>query len=131
MKKIGETYLIDTNIIIDFFSNDFELKEKLTTSNILIPAVVIGELYFGAYASSNAKSKIREIEEFIKACEIVYVDIDTAKYYGKVKSQLKKSGTPIPENDVWITALSLQYKAVLATRDKHFDKPEDIKVEYW
>jgi tRNA(fMet)-specific endonuclease VapC len=131
MRKTGKTYLIDTNIIIDFFSNDLELKEKLSVSKILIPSVVVGELYFGAYASLRTKSKISEIEEFIKECEIVYVDIDTAKYYGKVKSQLKKSGTPIPENDVWIAALSLQHKAVVATRDKHFDKPEDIKVEYW
>jgi len=127
----GKVFLVDTNIIIDFFSNDPELKEKLSFSKIMVPSVVIGELYFGSYASPSEKSKIKEIEEFIKECEIVHVDGETAKYYGKVKSQLKKSGTLIPENDVWIAALSQQHNAIVATRDKHFDKPANIKVEYW
>ncbi len=93
--------------------------------------MVVGELYFGAFASPRSKTKIKEIEDFTKECEIAHIDEDTAKYYGKIKSQLKKSGTLIPENDVWIAALSQQHNSIVATRDKHFDKPANIKVEYW
>ena len=131
MKKTGKRYLIDTNIIVDLFGNDEGLKVKLSAAKIIIPSVVIGELYFGAYASSREKTKINEISEFIGNYEVIYIDEDTARYYGQIKAQLKKSGTPIPENDVWISALSMQHDLTVATRDFHFDKPKGIKVEYW
>lgn len=131
MKKTGKPYLIDTNIIVDLFGNDEKLRDKLSTEKIIIPSVVVGELYFGAYASSRQKSHLKEVEEFIANYEVIYVDEETALYYGQVKAQLKKSGTPIPENDVWISALSLQHNLTVATRDRHFDKPEKIKVTYW
>ncbi len=133
MKVSGKAYLIDTNIIIDYFSNDPVLRERLlsVTTKLLVPSIVIGELFFGAYASPKSKSKIKQINEFIKTCEIIYVDFDTAKNYGKVKSQLKLSGNLIPENDVWIAALSIQHDATVITRDRHFEKPERISVEFW
>jgi tRNA(fMet)-specific endonuclease VapC len=131
MKKTGKKYLIDTNIIVDLFGNDEGLKVKISAAKITIPSVVIGELYFGAYASSRKKTRINEVSEFIGNYEVLYIDEDTARYYGQIKAQLKKSGTPIPENDVWISALSMQYDLTIATRDLHFDKPKAIKVEYW
>lgn len=131
MKKTGKRYLIDTNIIVDLFGNDEQIKVKLSTVKIIIPSVVVGELYYGAYASSREKTRINEISEFIGNYEVICIDEDTARYYGQIKAQLKKSGTPIPENDVWISALSIQHDLPVATRDLHFDKPKGIKVEYW
>ncbi|MDZ7608967.1 MAG: type II toxin-antitoxin system VapC family toxin [Cyclobacteriaceae bacterium] len=131
MKKTGKRYLIDTNVIVDLFGNDEQIKVKLSTVKIIIPSVVVGELYFGAYASSKEKTRINEVSEFIGNYEVIYIDEDTARYYGQIKAQLKKSGTPILENDVWISALSMQHDLTLATGDLHFDKPKGIKVEYW
>ena len=131
MKKTGKRYLIDTNIIVDLFGNDEKIKDKLSAVKIIIPSVVAGVLYFGAYASSREKTRINEVAEFIGNYEVIYIDEDTARYYGQIKPQLKTSGTPIPENDVWISALSMQHDLTVATRDLHFDKPKDIKVEYW
>ncbi len=131
MKKTGKRYLIDTNIIVDLFGNDEQIKVKLSAVKIIIPSVVVGELYFGAYASSRGKIRINEVSEFIGNYEVIYIDEDTARYYGQIKAQLKKSGTPIPENDVWISALSIQHDLPVATRDLHFDKPKGINVEYW
>jgi len=34
--------------------------------------------------------------------------------------QLKRAGTPVPDNDLWIAALALQHDLLLITRDKHF-----------
>ncbi|MDH5604279.1 MAG: hypothetical protein OEY51_10075 [Cyclobacteriaceae bacterium] len=44
---------------------------------------------------------------------------------------MKKAGTPIPENDIWISALALQHQLIIVSRDRHFKKPENIEVEYW
>ncbi len=123
--------MLDTNIIIDLFSNDLEILEKLSNTNLVIPSVVIGELFFGAYLSKQPELRINQIEEFILGCEVFSIDQATSKLYGKIKTQLKNDGTPIPENDVWIAALARQHNFILATRDKHFDKPKGIKVEFW
>ena len=46
--------------------------------------------------------------------------VETARHYGIIKSQLKKKGRPIPENDVWIAAIAKEYDLTLVTRDDHF-----------
>lgn len=131
MKRTGSIYLIDTNIIVDLFANDESLRHQLSVKKAVIPSVVVGELYFGAYASSRQKLRLKELNEFIANYEVVHIDEETALYYGQIKAQLKASGTPIPENDVWISALALQHNFTIATRDHHFDKPKKVKVVYW
>jgi tRNA(fMet)-specific endonuclease VapC len=42
-------------------------------------------------------------------------------HYGAVFRQLRKQGSPIPTNDMWIAALVLQHSLVLCARDAHFD----------
>jgi tRNA(fMet)-specific endonuclease VapC len=125
-------YLLDTNIIIGLFSNDPSIISKIKSSEIiLIPVVAIGELYYGAYNSKDIENNLSNILEFISSVSIVNSDSITADYYGQIKTKLKKAGNPIPENDIWIAALSRQYNATLITGDKHFDNIDSIFVEYW
>jgi len=43
--------------------------------------------------------------------------------------QLRLQGTPIPTNDIWISALVLQHSVALHDRDRHFDHlPQIIRV---
>jgi predicted nucleic acid-binding protein len=35
--------------------------------------------------------------------------------------QLRKQGTPIPTNDMWIAALVLEHSLMLCAGDAHFD----------
>jgi tRNA(fMet)-specific endonuclease VapC len=52
---------------------------------------------------------------------VLYADEPTAHHYAAVYRQLRKQGTPIPTNDMWIAALVLQHSLVLFARDTHFD----------
>jgi tRNA(fMet)-specific endonuclease VapC len=52
---------------------------------------------------------------------IHYVDIDTADFYASILNNLKKAGTPIPTNDIWIASTAFQHGYKLFTRDKHFE----------
>lgn len=52
---------------------------------------------------------------------VPYADEQTTHHYGAVYRQLRKQGTPIPTNDMWIAALVLQHSLVLFARDTHFD----------
>jgi len=58
-------------------------------------------------------------------------DVETTRNYGRIKAQLRKKGKPIPNNDVWIAAIALQYDLTVVTRDKHFDQVDGLKIEKW
>jgi hypothetical protein len=40
--------------------------------------------------------------------------------YGKIKSQLKAKGTPIPENDIWIASLAEQHQLTCRTSQRKY-----------
>jgi tRNA(fMet)-specific endonuclease VapC len=49
--------------------------------------------------------------------------------FAALKLQLKRAGTPIPLNDVWIAALALQHGATLFTHDRDFENiPQLLRV---
>ncbi len=52
---------------------------------------------------------------------MLYVDEQTTHHYAFIYRHLRKQGTPIPTNDMWIAALVLQHSLVLFARDAHFD----------
>lgn len=51
---------------------------------------------------------------------ILYPDDQTTHHYASVYRQLRRQGTSIPTNDMWIAALVLQHWLVLLARDAHF-----------
>lgn len=125
-------YLLDTDIVIAIFSKDPAVLQRLTnTTEILIPSIVIGELYFGALKSTRTKENIAKIEEFARNSSILSCDAETAKTYGATKHRLKEKGLPVPENDLWIAAIALQHGLALVSRDTHFKVVDDLTVEVW
>jgi len=52
---------------------------------------------------------------------VLYADEQTTHHYAALYRQLRKQGTPIPTNDMWIAALVLQHSLVLFARERHFD----------
>jgi predicted nucleic acid-binding protein len=52
---------------------------------------------------------------------VLYVDERTTHVYAELYHQLRRQGTPIPTNDIWIAAITLQHGLTLYSRDAHFD----------
>ncbi len=57
-----------------------------------------------------------------RGVSVLFSDEQTAHHYAAVFRQLRRQGTPIPTNDLWIAALVLQHDLVLHARDRHFDR---------
>ena len=72
-----------------------------------------------------------KIDEFVGHMAIEQCDAITAKHYGRIKDFLRQRGRPIPENDVWIAALTEQYGLTLLTRDDHFKEIEGLQARSW
>ena len=62
------------------------------------------------------------------ATAVLDVDWRTAQHYGQIRKKLEQKGRPVPENDIWIAALSLQYNLKLYARDQHFKEIEAIDL---
>jgi tRNA(fMet)-specific endonuclease VapC len=124
--------LLDTNIVIALFARDSAVVENLDKAEeVFIPSIVLGELYFGARKSGRVKENLARIDEFAVSNVVLGCDTETARYYGEIKNSLREKGRPIPENDVWIAAIALQYDLILISRDAHFGEVDNLKVESW
>jgi tRNA(fMet)-specific endonuclease VapC len=124
--------LIDTNIVSAHFKGDPAVTRKLQTSSpIYLPAVVLGELHFGALRSSNPTLNQQRIERFTAAVEVLVTDSATAWFYGQIKAELAAAGTMIPDNDLWIAAVAKQYDVTLISRDHHFGQVLGLKWTIW
>ena len=124
--------LLDTNIVIALFAQDLAVVEHLDKAEeVFIPSIVLGELYFGARKSGRVKENLARIDEFAVSNVVLGCDTETARYYGEIKNSLREKGRPIPENDVWIAAIALQYDLILISRDAHFGEVDNLKVESW
>lgn len=134
MKVNGNRYLVDTNILVDFFKGDQRIHSNLSRDDVFIPSVAIGELYFGAYASKitkNREGRLRDISYLTSQYSILEVSKSTSEYYGKIKSDLKSIGKPIPENDIWIAALAKEHELTLVTKDQHFNHIGGLETVAW
>lgn len=125
--------LLDTSIVIAHFRNDPELTQHfLDTSSLFLPVISIGELYSGAFRKQQNREKALEtVKDFVSTTTVLRPDQMTAWHYGAIRSQLFSKGKPIPENDLWIAAMAIQYNLPLANRDSHFDRIEHLEQMKW
>lgn len=94
-----------------------------------MPVPVVGELIFGALNSKHSDANLRIYRKFIGKTNIIEIKKNTAEIYAKIKFTLKKNGTPIPENDVWIAALCVERDIPLISNDLHFQYVDVLKLE--
>jgi tRNA(fMet)-specific endonuclease VapC len=132
MPMAGTKFILDTNIIVAWLNGDANIAAKVDkASSIFIPSIVAGELFWGAYNSGQISKNLQKIQLLLQNYSVLVCDSTTAMEYGKIKIELKRSGNPIPENDIWIAALAEQYDFPLITRDAHFKKVKSIKTKTW
>ena len=97
-----------------------------------IPAVVLGELFFGAAKSGRPSENIAQIDRFAAGRSVIASDLEVAREHGRLKQYLRQRGRPLPENDIWIGGRgNARHGMILVTRDRHFDEVEDLQTADW
>jgi tRNA(fMet)-specific endonuclease VapC len=127
------TFLIDTNKLVDFFKNVKKTQEKVEESeSIYVSYITLAELRAGFLAGSKSLANEKLLIQFLNSTrvEALYPNEETTHHYARLFAQLRKQGTPIPTNNIWIGALCLQLDLPLFTRDEHFKKiPQLVLVQ--
>lgn len=98
---------------------------------VLLPFVVLAELRAGFGVGTRGPENERTLLRFLMkpGVDVLYADEQTTHHYASAYRQLRRQGTPIPTNDLWIAALVVQHNLILCARDRHFDRlPQIIRT---
>lgn len=120
---------LDTNRYVDLCRGIVETVTLLEEAEaVVLPFVVVGELRAGFVHGRRQEENERTLRRFLlqDGVEVIFADDQTTHHYATVFRQLRKQGTPIPTNDMWLAALVLQHNLVLHARDRHFDRLAQI-----
>lgn len=124
--------ILDTNGLSALAEGEPALDSILrSAAQVAIPVVVLGEYRYGISRSRYRKHYERWLSEYLSSFRILDVDERTTVSYCDVRTELRKAGSPIPSNDVWIAALCRQHSLPLLSRDHHFDVVTGITRLEW
>ena len=124
--------ILDTDAVSALFAGDPALGEILKADQRHhLPVVVIGEYRYGLLRSRYRRQLERLLDSLIRESVELHVDETTAETYSRVREDLRRAGRPIPENDVWISALARQHDLPVVSRDEHFAHVPGLRRLAW
>jgi len=124
--------ILDTNALSAFIDGDRAVGEPLARhGQASIPVIVLGEFRYGLAGSRHRAVYEAWLDEHLPDFDILAVTDATAVVYAGLRVALKKAGRPIPANDAWISALAIEHRLPVLTRDVHFDAVPGLERVDW
>jgi predicted nucleic acid-binding protein len=122
---------LDTNAYSDFLRGvPGRVSVVQGADRIYLSLIVLAELRAGFAAGSREPENLATLRKFLTSPRVAVLmpDETTAEHYARVFLQLRKQGTAIPTNDLWIAALALQHDLDLCSSDTHFRHVAGLKL---
>lgn len=94
-------------------------------------AVVVGELYKGAYRSPARERHLANIERrVLPAMTVLPYDTASARVFGEVRARLEETGQLLADADLQIAATAIHHNLELVTGNlRHFERVPALRVE--
>jgi len=125
--------MIDTSAYAAFLRGHPDIKSSLQQAEeISLNPVVLGELLAGFMMGRSERRNRSILKDFLSSPRVTVLEIDeeTSERYAAICQHLRRKGTPIPTNDLWIAASAMQYGLKVLTTDKHYLEVPQIITEY-
>ena len=126
-------YLLDTNAVIKLLNGDAIVVRRVhahRSQDIGLPAIVMHELYFGAFNGRHASRTIGVIERL--AFEIVDLQMGDARCAAELRAILNTAGTPIGPYDILIAGQAVARDLTLVTHNtRAFSRVQGLRIEDW
>lgn len=130
--------LLDTNICICLINRRSGYERVLrrisgrSVGEICISAIAVSELRFGVANSARANQNAAALEEFLSRFELLDYPVEAGVFYGNIRRDLERAGTPIGNNDLLIASHAMAIKANVATANSgEFKRVKGLKVLDW
>src|SRR6185295_8838276 len=115
--------VLDTSAYAHMRAQHAEALDLVAGAEVVcLPTVVLGELEAAFQLGRRTRENVVALEEFLAEpfTAVLPVTLDVARRYGRLFAALRRAGTPLPINDVWIAATTLEAGAHLVTFDEDF-----------
>ncbi len=124
--------IVDTNALSAIADEQPGIRVLLASTRLVaIPVIVLGEYGFGIAQSTRRSHYQKWLNENIPGFGILDITRETAENYAALRVELKRAGTPIPSNDLWIAALCREHRLPVLSRDRHFDRVRGLRRLEW
>ena len=126
-----EKILLDTNGYAALLAGDERLLDILARSRTVYMSIfVLGELFAGFKGGRREASNRKLLERFLsrEGIKRAHATTETAEIFAGVKDGLRRAGTPIPINDVWIASHTIETGSTLVTFDEHFSRVPGLRI---
>jgi len=118
-------YCLDTSAYSHFKRGAEGVVEILDRAEwVGVPTVVLGELRTGFLLGRRRGRNEADLKDFLAnpVVESLVVDEEVSRHYAEIVCDLRRSGSPVPTNDIWIAATAARVGALVLTYDSHFEK---------
>ena len=118
-------YCLDTSAYSNFLRGNEEVATLLDQAeSVGVPTIALGELRTGFLLGGRWQRNETELEAFLAnpVVEVLQVDSETSRRYAEIVAELRRAGTPLPTNDIWIAASAARVGATVLTCDEHFER---------
>jgi len=123
---------IDTSAYSRLMVGSPLLQRRMEEADVLIlPVIVLGELQAGFELGNRVAANEDRLQTFLEKPNVRIQDVtwDVARRYAALVKALRRGGTPIPTNDIWIAATTMELGARLLAYDGYFGHVAGLIVE--
>lgn len=124
--------LVDTSAYSAWARGYAPVKGPLQhATQICISVVVLGELAAAFRHGRSRRDNEDRLGEFLSSSrvQVLGVDEDTVPPYAAIHDELRRRGTPVGHNDMWIAATAYQHGLRVLTLDADFRRIPQVVVE--
>ena len=125
--------LVDTSAYSAYLRNNPPIVDEVSRADeLFVNPIVLGELLAGFRKGSRFERNLALLRRFLASPRVGWtpVDDETAERYGIIHDTLRRQGTPIPTNDLWIAASAVQHGLALLTTDAHFERVPQVLLHH-
>jgi len=131
-------YMLDTNILIYFIKNKppsvaLRINSLDAQDELCMSYVTYSELLKGAENSTRKTKVLERLSDLIRIVPVkLPASLSICQQYAEHAAHLKKKGTPIGGNDLWIASHALAEGAILVTNNtREFTRIDGLDLENW
>ena len=121
--------LLDTNAYAALKrGHDGVVQLVRESTELVFSIIVVGELLFGFRNGARFDRNVQDLDQLLSDTRVSVLPVTrtTADRFGRIAAALRKAGTPIPSNDIWVAAHAFESGAELVSFDRHFEVVEGL-----
>jgi tRNA(fMet)-specific endonuclease VapC len=129
-------YMLDTDIssYVMKRSNEAVLRrlQAVAVQDVCISAITKSELLYGVEVSPRGQQDQAALDEYLRYVHVFAYADECALHYAQIRAALKRGGTPIGANDLFIAAHARSLRLILVTNNvREFGRVADLRIENW